>query len=463
MKLCKLIVLIAAIAAGLMTLAPRGSAQGANQGLDQELAAALKEAGFTGTIEGQFRQRLGRPINRKLADLGRHLFFDTLLALGNDNSCAGCHSPANGFGDSQSIAIGIGNNGLVGPNRSGPRNQRRSPMLLNNVLYPTLMWNSRFAALSGDPFDNSGGFQFPAPEGRSLSGLPHLLTAQAFIPPTERPEMAGFGPEVPGTNDGVRAAVLDRVNRNLAYRQRFLEVFPQLRHFNRPITYPMLAQAIAEFEFTLVFASAPIDRFARGQWGAMTEEQKRGALLFFGKAGCVSCHAVSGQSNEMFSDFKQHAIGVPQVAPAVTNVAFDGPGADEDFGLEQVTGDPEDRYKFRTSPLRNVALQPTFFHNGAFTSLADAVRHHLNVQGSARSYTPHHLPADLRGPIGPLEPVLARVDPLLANPISLTEEEVRQLVEFVGGGLLDERAKPEHLRTLIPKGLPSRRPVHEFE
>ena len=58
---------------------------------------------------------------------------------------------------------------------------------------------------------------------------------------------------------------------------------------------------------------------------------------------------------------------------------FDGPGEDEDFGLEQVTGDPADRYKFRTSPLRNVALQPAFFHNGAFTRLEDAIRHHLDV------------------------------------------------------------------------------------
>ena len=55
----------------------------------------------------------------------------------------------------------------------------------------------------------------------------------------------------------------------------------------------------------------------------------------------------------MFSDFQDHVIGVPQIAPQVTNNQFDGPGANEDFGLEQITGDPADRYKFRTSPLRN--------------------------------------------------------------------------------------------------------------
>src|SRR4051812_18258245 len=99
----------------------------------------------------------------------------------------------------------------------------------------------------------------------------------------------------------------------------------------------------------------------------------------FNKAGCVQCHAVSGPSNEMFSDFKRHVVGVPQIAPVETNSSFDGAGKDEDFGLEQVTSNPDDRYMFRTSPLRNLALQPAFFHNGCFTRLEDAVRFHLDV------------------------------------------------------------------------------------
>src|SRR5262249_38476618 len=151
----------------------------------------------------------------------------------------------------------------------------------------------------------------------------------------------------------------------------FGRVFPEVAG-GGPITYEHFSRAIAEFEFSLVFTDAPIDRFARGHEQAMTTDQKRGALLFFGKAGCVTCHAVSGHSNEMFSDFSQHVIGVPQVVPRAGNVTFDGPGADEDFGLEQITGDPADRYKFRTSPIRNAVVQSTFFHDGAFTTLAGA-------------------------------------------------------------------------------------------
>ena len=97
---------------------------------DQKLKTVLREAGFTGRIELTLQaEQFCRPIDRQLADLGRMLWFDTITGLNNDNTCAGCHSPTNGFGDTQSIAIGIENNGVVGPDRRGPRNMRRSPMV----------------------------------------------------------------------------------------------------------------------------------------------------------------------------------------------------------------------------------------------------------------------------------------------------------------------------------------------
>jgi cytochrome c peroxidase len=43
---------------------------------------------------------------------------------------------------------------------------------------------------------------------------------------------------------------------------------------------------------------------------------------------------------------------------------------------------PEMFSDVRTSPLRNVAVQPTFMHNGAFTGLEDAMRHHSRSRWS---------------------------------------------------------------------------------
>ena len=477
-------------------LAAGGSVAHAD-GLDMRLTSVLHAAGFTGRVEESLPKRLGRPVNPQLADLGRLLWFDKSGGLHSDNTCGGCHSPATGFGDSQSIAIGIQNNNLVGPNRDGPRNQRRTPAAVNAAFYPKLMWNGRFAALSGDPFDNSAGFSFPPPEGTTRFPphdpiITHLLIAQGHMPPTELVEVAGFtgtrgtiGPRFNQFDDGlgsvvpppdasgyrnepIRQAVLERLNSTPAYRHKFGLLFPTVAA-GAPIDFSMFARAIAEFEFTLVFANAPIDRYARGNLQALNDSQKRGALLFFGKGKCVQCHAVAGQSNEMFSDFRMHVIGVPQITPAFGvgkgNVIFDGRGQNEDFGLEQITGSRADRYKFRSSPLRNAALQPTFFHNGAFTRLEDAIRHHLDVRRSVRDYDPVSagLDNDLTLPIGPMASVLARLDPLLTRPLELRPDEFHDLVAFVRDGLLDERARKENLCKLVPRSVPSGFTVLQFE
>jgi cytochrome c peroxidase len=391
----------------------------------------------------------------------------------------------------------VQNNLVVGPDRTGPRNQRRSPSVVNTAFYPSLMWNGRFSAPSDNPFDNSLGFLFPPPE--SATKFPpndplveHLLVAQAHIPPTELVEVAGFtgtkgtiGPRFDQFDDGkgsvvppadgsgfrnepIRQAVLARLNGNAGYRQLFGARFPSVAA-GGPIDFTMFGRAIAEFEFTLVYADAPIDRFARGQANAMSTSEKRGALLFFGKGNCASCHAVGGSSNEMFSDFRMHVAGVPQIAPEFGagkgNVIFDGPGEDEDFGLEQVTGNPDDRYKFRSSPLRNVALQRAFFHNGAFTRLEDAIRHHLDVFASARHYDAARagVDRDLRLRIGPIEPVLDRLDPMLAAPIRLSAHEFQDLLHFVRDSLQDDGANPREFCPLIPKAVPSGLPILRFQ
>ena len=465
--------------------------------LDAELAKRLNDAGFTGRIQSTLESRLGRPRDKTLAELGRQLWFDKIGALHSDNSCSGCHSPTNGFGDTQAIAIGIQSNDKVGPHRIGPRNQRRTPMAVNAAFYPTLMWNGRFSAPSGDPFDNSKGFLFPMPEGstRFVAGddrRRHLLSAQGEIPPTELVEVAGFtgtrgaidpifeqfddgkGSPVPPPdssgyrNEPIRQEVLKRLNASAAYRKLFGQSFPEVAA-GAPIDFSMFGRAIAEFEFTLVFADAPLDRFARGNADAMSESEKRGALIFFGKGGCVQCHSVAGRSNEMFSDFENHVAGVPQIAPLFGvgkgNVVFDGPAQDEDFGLEQVTGEAADRYKFRTSPLRNLALQSAFFHNGSFRRLEDAVLFHLDAAEQIQWWNAREagVPADLKYRLGPSAPVIERLDPLLAKKVSLSAEEFHDLVQFLRTGLLDRRARAGKLCGLIPGSVPSGMTVSEFE
>ena len=428
--------------------------------LDADLRAKLADRSFTGRVAETLEARLGRPVDADLAEVGRLLFFDPVTSLTEDNSCSGCHGPNVSFGDSKSIAIGVDNNGIVGPGRRGPHNLRRAPTLINAAFFPRLMWDSRFEALSGDPFDNSLGFSFPPPDGMALSGVEHLLVAQAFTPVINRSELAGF--DFADDHQAMRAEVARRVDGIEAYRTRFADIFSEVAAGDA-VTFEHVARALAEFTFTLVRANAPIDRYARGELDALTPAQKRGGILFFGRAMCGECHIVKGFANEMFSDFEGHVLGVPQVVPSVGNVPFDGAGQNEDFGRERVTGDPVDRYKFRTSPLRNVGLQPQFMHNGAYVCLDRAIRHHLDAVGSLESYAPDALDATLQGPMGPVRPLVDNLHELIRNPVSIDEQEFADIVDFVGNALTDPAARPSELMRLIPETVPSGLPVHDFQ
>lgn len=519
------------IAIILLLNTPANSAEN----LDERLAKTLAQAGFTGTVQSSLTSRLGRPLNPALVDVGRLLFFDNILGLHNDNSCAGCHSPAAGFGDTQSIAIGTDNNGIVGPDRTGPRNQRRAPMIINTAFYPRIMLNLRFAAISHNPFDLSEGVRSPfiiggttvwSPGSACMYGtcfdpdiMTTLLAVQGHIPSTETVEMAGFSADqpddvdahlyhpphvvssgaiadtvpgpIPGPNGdsldstdlsySIRAKILDRINSNTIYIDKFAEIYPEAAGGN--ITFAMIGAALAEFQISNSFANAPLDQFARGDYEAMSLEEKRGALIFFETAQCVSCHAVAGGSNEMFSDFDNNVAGIPQIAPqgfGLTpggdplnpndfpgNFLFAGPGQDEDFGLEELSGDPVDRYRFRTSPLRNIALQPTFFHNGSFIWLEDALRYHVDTLGTAPTYDPiaAGVDTDLTVRQGPIAPVLQRLDPRLValGNLQLSQQEFADLLAFLQNALLDPRALPANLCKQIPTSVPSGLKVSTFQ
>ena len=503
--------------------------------LNNDLIHQLKQAGFTGKIQASLEKHLGRPINPDLALLGKNLFFDTVLSLGNDNNCSGCHSPLTGFSDSQPMSIGVENNGIVGPERTGPRNQRRAPQVLNAAFFPSLMWNARISSISHNAFDVSEGVRVPfflggttvwKPDAPSIYGTlfdkditKTLLGVHANFPGTETIEVAGNAVDDPVNFDArlyypphmtssglisdtvpaaiagpngspidsidrgysIRSKVLDRINTVQSYVDLFSAIYPAAANGN--ISFAQIAAAIAEFEFTLTFADAPLDQFARGDVDAMTPAQKRGAVLFFGKADCVACHSVAGESKEMFSDFQPHVAGIPQVAPASFglkpggnpqnpkdfegNFEFSGPNHDEDFGREELTNDPMDRYAFRTAPLRNIGWQAAFFHNGAFTNLKDALKYHLNTKKMAPNYdaVAAGLPEDLTQRLGPIDPVLKRLDPRVVamGKLKLTQGEFDDLYAFVNEGLMDLRALPDNLVGLIPKELPSGRKVLTFQ
>ncbi|MDU9006916.1 cytochrome-c peroxidase [Sedimentitalea todarodis] len=338
----------------------------------------------------------------ELYELGRSLFFDPILSGNQNISCATCHDPARGTGDGVSLSIGEGGSGL-GPERVTqdgvigrvPRNAQP----LYNIgarAYTSMFHDGRLE------LDQWGGFpsRLRSPAKEQLpEGLDNALTAQAMFPVLSAIEMAGQPGENPVADavtrrefKGAWRVLADRLAATPGYAQQFVTAFDDVETAD-DIRFDHAATAIAAFE-TVAFRSDWSRFDARLAGWQMSTTEEAGLQLFYGEAGCSSCH-----SGPLLTDHKFHAIAVPQIGPGKDQgsdgsyAAHSGyPHRVEDQGRFNVTGENADLYAFRTPSLRNAALTGPWGHNGAFASLEDMVRHHLDAVASLASYTPAELP-----------------------------------------------------------------------
>jgi cytochrome c peroxidase len=434
--------------------APRLQAQSA---LDAELREVLRAQKITPLSAGP------EPALAKVA-LGRALFWDKLLSGNRDIACATCHHPSAATGDAQPLSIGTGGRGLGAdrvPSQERARIPRHAPELFNRGQeeWNSMFWDSRVARGADGSFASPAGAQLP-------QGLDNPLAVQALFPLLSPEEMRGvpgdadvFGranelAALPGDNPpAVWAAIMRRVLANERYRELFAQAYPGVPHEQLGIQHA--ANAIAAFEasaFTLL--NSPWDRYVAGQDAALSDAAKRGALLFYGPARCASCH-----SGNLFTNQQHHNIGVPQLGP--------GRGSDAplDLGRAGESGNPAERFAFRTPPLRNVALTAPYMHNGAYPTLDAAVRHYLNPPAALRAYDPaQHLPPSLAATVqrapAQLDAVLATLDPLVTTPLPLGSNDIDDLLAFLEA-LTDPAARD--LSATTPADVPSGLPVAENE
>jgi len=392
-----------------------------------------------------------------LVALGQALFFDKVLSGNRDIACATCHNPPTAMGDGQSLAVGTGGTG-VGPSRAlGPGRQfvpRNAPTLLNAALgLPYVFWDGRVTGFGG---------QFQTPVGAALPpGLPNILAAQAMFPVTNRTEMRGepgdtdvFGKpnELAQYGDSqwteIWRAVMLRLIAIPAYAAKLHAAFPGVP--TNQLGFQHAAIAIAAFETeALTKIDSPFDRYLRRNDDAMTQEAKRGALLFFGKATCSSCHNGPQLGAGNFVD-----VGVPQIGPGV------GPELPLDLGRGALPGNDFYRFAFRVAPLRNVELTAPYFHDGAYPTLEAVVRHYNDVRVALPGFDASQLAPDVlatyHGDAATVAAVLERLDFRLQQPLRLTETERAELVAFLKA-LTDPSARD--LSALVPPTVPSGLPV----
>jgi cytochrome c peroxidase len=397
-----------------------------------------------------------------LVALGRALMFDKVLSGNRDVSCATCHDPASHSSDALSLSIGTGGSGAGSGRTLGTARafvSRNAQDLFNrgDPEFTSMFWDGRVA---------QDGAALRTPAGDALpAGLSGALAAQAMFPVFTRLEMRGqpgdrdrFGQpnELAALADddfaGVWRALMSRLLAFDGYVQLFQAAYPGVPADQ--LGFQHAANAIAAFE-TEAFASAgsPFDHYVQGDNGALSAAAKRGGNLFFGPAGCAQCHRGPELTDQQF-----HNIGVPQLGPGF------GTASPEDYGHGAVTGSIDERATFRTPPLRNVELTAPYMHDGAYTTLEAAVRHYLDPVASLTTYDPSVLRPELQGTYldapEQLEGILQTLDERVATPLTLSDADVGDLVEFLRS-LTDPAVAG--MGALVPPSVPSGLPVGETE
>ncbi len=419
--------------------------------------------------------------------LGQALFFDPLLGGNEDVSCATCHHPLTATADGRSRAVGtqayvdkgrrlpVGfslveinekkDMVLTGFNMSGaahPFTPRNSPDIFNrgDSEWRTMFWDNRAHQ------KEDGGFavnqmRLSKSPGLYQAEMPpiieNILAAQAMMPVLSSDEMRGTKGETGVTGkhnevghingrheEEIWAALMKRILEIDEYRQLFSAAYPDTPL--EELHFAHAANAIAAFEidaFTLL--DSPWDRFLAGDESALNDRQLRGAQLFYGKAKCFECH-----TGKLMTDQKTHNIGVIPIGP--------GPDLheDADYGVaHRSNAGLDQKYEFRTPPLRNVELTGPYMHNGAYRTIEAAIRHHLDPIGHLEDYDKSQLEPEFRGAVHDDEKILKDVKKTLSDKVpspELTDEEIDLLVEF-HEALTAPSARD--LRHTIPESVPS--------
>ena len=403
--------------------------------LDSELAELIAVHQLTGDPAAG---KIIPDINDPEAQLGMKLFYTKALGGNKDTACVSCHHPMLGGGDGLSLPIGSNavDPDLLGPGRThspaapdywigSPTVSRNSPTTFNVALYTRgMFWDSRVEAF---------GDGVVTPDSRYLGGfsLPldrdavDIVSAQARFPVTSAVEMRGYEFENGIDRDAVRDHLAARIGDygiglGELVENHWLPEFEAVYGENIPredlITFERIVQAIGVYERSQLFVDNPWHRYVRGEKNAVSVSAKKGALLFFksreqGGANCINCH-----TGDFYTDEQLHVVAMPQVGRG----RGDGPTFDDDFGRYKVTRLDEDKYRFRTPTLLNVAVTGPWGHAGAYTSLEAVVKHYANPFVALEEYD-----------FGQISPLIR-----VKNTIANTREALKVLQENRQSGVL---------------------------
>ncbi len=391
---------------------------------DRLLEDQLNDRSATGTYLGYImpdgtdlsllpNQGEKNPVTQAKVELGRMLFYETGLALENaypDSknaySCSSCHVPSRGFtaGRVQGIADGAMGFGVSGELRSKHPGylgdevdaQGARPLTMMNLTYVTnTLWAGTFGSFNVNLGTESVWNQDTL-VAINFKGLPGLEANNERALVVHR--------------QVINKAVTD----SLGYTAMFDAAFPDIPVAER-YSRQTGAFAIAAYFRTILTNRAPFQKWLKGEKSAMTENQKKGALLFFGKAGCADCHnspSLNSQPHQFF------ALGVKNLYQSGFEVFRTGPNDKRNFGRGGFTGKAEDMHKFKVPQLYNLRDVGFYFHGSSKRSLKEVVEFFNNG-----------VPENPEVPASQVTHFM--------RPLGLTQQEMDDLVDFLSNGLFD--------------------------
>ncbi len=396
--------------------------------LDAELEAALTLDGqrrldeFYLPASDDFSEIPQDPANALTAakvELGKLLFHETALATSplrsvgaGTYSCATCHHAAAGFqaGRQQSIGEGGSGWGTAGEGRIPDPGYAdadvdapvlRSPTVLNSAFQRLMHWDGSMGA----------GAMNEGTEAAWLPGTPSETNALGF---------EGLETQAIAALTVHRMSDLDSsiVVNDATYSTLWEEAFP-----GEPVTLVNVGLAIAAYERTVMANRAPFQRWLRGEYNAMSDVEKRGALVFVGKGLCETCHTGPALSSMAF-----YALGMADLK---------GP---PDLGRGAFLGDPAEAYKFKVPQLYNMVDSPFLGHGGTFGTVREVVEYYNDAIPDI------DVPPEVKAP--------------RFQPLHLTQQEMDELVVFLEVSLRD----PDLMRyqpASVPSGncIPANDPV----
>ena len=360
------------------------------------------------------------PLTELKVELGRMLFYETGLALEplheeakETYSCSSCHIPEAGFmpGRAQGIADGGAGFGANGEGRTKlffyendePDVQGARALSVMNVAFtPNTTWSGQFGSN-----DNNEGTE-DVWEGFTEINHLGLMGLESQI-------IEGF--------ELHRMVINETVADTLGYKAYFDAVFGGFPKSER-YTELTASFAISAYLRCLTTSEAPFQSWLRGNELAMSDEEKEGALLFFGKAGCYKCHNGTplNNPNQFYAvDVKDLYETGTAINTGITDI--------RNLGRGGFTKKDDDNYKFKVPQLYNLKGSGFYFHGSSKNTLKEVVEY-FNRGEKENALVP-----------------ASRIAPQF-HPLGLTEEEIDKVVLFLEHSLYDhnfQRHVPEEV------------------